>query len=295
MFFFVTSIRHPGNAKNYQVIVDLLKLTIESVCGQNTTFPFKFLIVCNEKPDIEVDESIVEFLVVDFPQPGDGKATGLAFENFLIDKGSKLAAGLAWIYQYSPSKVFIIDADDWIDNNIVEFVSKHNDTSFWHVDTGYLINLADKKSTRKHGLCRYCGSTFIYDYTQLLNIVEYKGKLGTKVTQAYIIDNIDDFGMRNILGNHRRQLGHFNKLNKNIRPLPFKAICWVLDTGENHSGKTGGSQGLPLRQSILQKFGISSLLIPRRNITPREYYTESIARFESYIGWTIADKTADKV
>ncbi len=295
MFIFITSIRHPNNAKNYSVILDLLKLTISSVCAQNTNFAFKFLIVCNERPNINVDESIVEFLEVDFPQPGDGKSIELAFESVLKDKGSKLAAGLAWINQYSPSKVFIIDADDWVNNNIVEYVSINNDTHFWHVDTGYLINLASKKSTQKHGLCRYCGSTYIYDYKQLLDIIEYKGTLDKVVTQSEVIDNINDFGMNYILGDHRRQLGHFNKINKKIVPLPFKAICWVLDTGENHSGKTGGDEGVPMTQSLLQQFGVSKLTIPRRPSTINEVYKASVAKLISYMGWLITDKTADKV
>lgn len=106
------------------------------------------MFVCNEKPDVEVDDLIIEFLVVDFPQSGDGKSIELAFESVLKDKCSKLAAGLAWIDQYNPSKVFIIDADDWVNNKVVEFVSTNSGTSFWHVDTGYLINFASKKVPR---------------------------------------------------------------------------------------------------------------------------------------------------
>ncbi|KXI28503.1 hypothetical protein [Paraglaciecola hydrolytica] len=295
MFFFITSIRHPNNAKNYRVILDLLQLTISSVCSQKTQFKFKFLIVCNEMPNIKVDESIVEFLVVDFPQPGDGKSIELAFESVLKDKGSKLAAGLAWINQYNPSKVFIIDADDWVNSNIVEYVSVNSDTSFWYVDTGYLINLAAKKSTQKHGLCRYCGSTYIYDYKKLLDIIEYKGKLGEVLSQIEIIENINDFGMNYILGDHRRQLGYFNKLNKKIAPLPFKAICWVLDTGENHSGKTGGTQGVPVTSTMLKQFGINSLETLKRRAKLSERLKEIFAKTISYIGWAKTDKTADKV
>lgn len=295
MFIFITSIRHPNNAKNYQTIIDLLKITIESVCGQDTDFPFKFLIVCNEKPNIEVDESVVEFLVVDFPQPGDGKSLELAFESVLVDKGSKLAAGLAWVNQYNPSKVFIIDADDWVNKDIVGFVSKHRQTSFWHIDTGYLVNMAEKRCTRKHGLCRYCGSTYIYDYKQLLQLVGYTGKLNLVLSQSYITENINDFGMRYLLGDHRRQLGHFHKLGIKISSIPFKAICWVLDTGENHSGKTGGDCGLPITADMLSDFGITSLNVQSRKSNLFEKIKESYAKAVSYIGWIKTDKTADKV
>lgn len=295
MFYFITTIRHPSNAKNYDTIIKLLQLTIESVCSQKTNSPYKFLIVCNEKPNIDVDSTKVEFLDVDFPSPGAGKGTTLAFENVLIDKGSKLAAGLAYIEQYSPSKVFIIDADDWVNSDIVEFISTHADVPFWHVDRGQLINFNSRTSTRKHGLCRYCGSTFIYDYKKLLGIIQYKGAFNKALSQEEIIRNIDDFGMRYLLGDHRRQLGYFHKQGLTITPLPLQAICWILDTGENHSGKTGGEQGVPLTTKVLSEFGIKSVSSSIKKTTSVARIREMIAKITSYIGWLKTDKTADKV
>ncbi|WP_158971654.1 hypothetical protein [Paraglaciecola sp. L3A3] len=295
MFYFITTLRHPSNAKNYQSVLNLLKNTIESVCSQKTQHSYKFLIVCNEIPDIKVDTSKVEFLAVDFEPPGEGAGSKLSFESVLKDKGTKLAAGLAWIHQYNPSKVFIIDADDWVSRDVVEFVNSNPEVDYWHVDTGYLVNLAEKKSTRKHGLCRYCGSTYIYNYHKLLNLIGYTGTLNQILSQDQIIENIDGFGLLYLLGDHRRQLGFFHRLQEKIIPIPFKAICWILDTGENHSGKTGGSDGVPITAAMLNEFGIKSFDIPDRKATLMEKCKEFIAKTTSRIGWAKTDKTAEKV
>jgi hypothetical protein len=63
----------------------------------------------------------------------------------------------------------------------------------------------------------------------------------------------------------------------------------------NHSGKTGGDEGLPMTQSLLQEFGVSTLSIPKRTSTIIEIFRATVARLVSYAGWFITDKTADKV
>jgi hypothetical protein len=295
MFFFVTTLRHPDNAKDYQRVIDLLSITIESVCSQQTSVAYKFLIVCNKKPKISVDESKVIFHIVDFPPPGLGKANQLSFDSFLIDKGTKIAAGLLFLKRYSPSKIFIIDADDWVHNKIVDHVAATPNTDFWYANGGYLVNLGDKKSIRKYGLCRYCGSTFIYDYKKLLEMVSFDNQLNENSSKEEMIAGIEKFPLLNILGNHRYQLAYIRKFGWQFKPIPSKAICWVVNTGENHSGKTGGQQGLPLKSSLLSQFGITSILASEEKVTIASYISEAIEKLKSYLGWLVTDKTKTKV
>lgn len=297
MFYFITTLRHPNNAKNYQAIIDLLLLTIESVCNQKTENKYKFLIVCNEKPNIQVNEDKVEFLTVDFPAPGVGKGEKLAFDAVLKDKGSKLAAGLIWLHQFTPNKVFIIDADDWVNSHTVEYVNKHASVPFWHVNKGSLVNLSSKEYTSKYGLSRYCGSTYIYDYNKLMAILKYNGPMGVKLSQSEIISNFDEFSLLYILGDHRHHFAYFRKNGEKLKPLPLNAISWVLDTGENHSGKTGGNDGLPISNDFLATFGIKSekLLSKQKNVPIKQFMRAKIAQLSSYVGWTLTDKTKFKV
>jgi hypothetical protein len=295
MFFFVTTLRHPDNAKDYQAVIHLLSLTIESVSSQQTSVPYKFLIVCNKKPHISVDENKVIFHIVDFPSPGLGRANQLSFDSFLIDKGTKIAAGLLFLKSHSPSKIFIIDADDWVHNKIVEHVAAAPNTDFWYANGGYLLNLGDKKSIRKYGLCRYCGSTFIYDYKKLMEMVNCDNELSENSSKEEMIAGIKEFPLLNILGNHRCQLAYIRKFGWKIKPIPFKAVCWVVNTGENHSGKTGGHQGLPLKFSLLSQFGITSILASEEKNTISSCISEAAERLKSYLGWLVTNKTKTKV
>lgn len=295
MFFFMTTVRHPKNAKNYQTVIDLLSKTIESVCSQQTGYPFKFVVVCNEVPKINVDESKVIFHVVDFPSPGSGKANQLAFDSFLIDKGTKLASGLLFIEKFSPSKIFIIDADDWVSNNVVDYVSTHSDKDFWYANSGYLLDLANKKSVRKFGLCRYCGSTFIYDYAKLMKMLNMDKKLTFSSSQEKVISGIDQFSLLNILGNHRNQFSYIRKFGYELTELPFKSICWVVNTSENHSGSEGSHYGMPVRKPLLLQFGISSINDSCESVSISDYVNEKIDMYRSYLGWTTTNKNLTQV
>ena len=295
MFYFITTLRHPKNAKNYQSVIDLLKLTIESVCNQKTDHPYKLLVVCNEIPNIEVDTDKVEFHVVDFPPPGEGKASELLLRDMHFDKGVKIASGLLYMKQHNPSKVFIIDADDWVNENIVETTAKEPSVDFWFADTGYLVNFRDKKYIRKHGLCRYCGTAFIYDYDKLVKALKFNTNLPHTASREKIAENIEDFPLVSILGNHRFQFSYMNKLGYSFKALPYNAICWILNTGENHSGKTGGDEGLPLNQKILSEFGMVTYTPSTQKATLSNSVSEFIEKTKSQFGWIFTDKKADKV
>ena len=295
MFYFITTLRHPKNAKNYQSVIDLLKLTIESVCNQKTDSPYKLLVVCNEIPDIDVDTNKVEYHVVDFPPPGEGKASELLLRDMHFDKGVKIASGLLYMQQYQPSKVFIIDADDWVNNTIVETVTNHPDIDFWFADTGYLVNFRDKKYIRKHGLCRYCGTAFIYDYQKLLSTLGLKADIPCTASREEIAANIEDFPLVSILGNHRFQFSFMKKFGYSFKALPYNAICWILNTGENHSGKTGGDEGLPLDQKTLTEFGMVTYTPSTQKASIMSRLSEFIEKTKSRIGWIFTDKTTDKV
>ncbi len=193
------------------------------------------------------------------------------------------------------SKIFIIDADDWVHNKIVDHVAATPNTDFWYANGGYLVNLGDKKLIRKYGLCRYCGSTFIYDYKKLLEMVSFDNQLNENSSKEEMIAGIEKFPLLNILGNHRYQLAYIRKFGWQFKPIPSKAICWVVNTGENHSGKTGGQQGLPLKSSLLSQFGSTSILASEEIVTIASYISEAIEKLKSYLGWLVTDKTKTKV
>ncbi|MCF2947758.1 hypothetical protein L0668_06550 [Paraglaciecola aquimarina] len=296
MFLFLTTIRHPGNANNFDTILKLLKHTIESVLQQQTQFEFKLVIVCNEIPQIDILSDKVHFHVVDFPPPGKEKANEQTLYNMQLDKGTKLASGLIFAKQFSPTQVFIIDSDDWVNSHIVEYVMSNKQEHFWFADSGYLLNYSNKTYIRKYGLCRYCGTSFIYSYSILMQMLGLDKQLSNKLNQPDIIDAIAEFELLNILGNHRFQFGYFLKYDIRFKALPFKSICWILNTGENHSGKNGGDMGLPVTHELLNDFGVVDEYSPSaKQATIKDILGEQIARITSFLGWIRTNKKAYKV
>lgn len=295
MFVFLTTVRHPKTAKNYNAILDILSLTINSVSNQKTNFEYKFIVVCNELPELQVNFDNVIFHVVDFPPPGGGVSNKQTLTDMSRDKGTKLAAGLIFAKKLNPKKVFIIDADDWVRDNVVEYVMSNANNDFWHVNKGYVVNLNEKSYVRKYGLSRYCGTSYIYDYSKLikllsLDIIEESPSLSS------LIEGVEEFQLLNILGNHRYQFSHFKKYGYEFKELPFFSICWVVNNGENHSGKTGEAVGLPLNNNIVEQFGLKNKNIGvERAASLSERSQECLARLISLFGWIRTNKNAFKV
>ncbi|MDA8962011.1 hypothetical protein N9052_00565 [bacterium] len=198
-----------------------------------------------------------------------------------------------------PDHVFIIDADDWVSLDVVDFVSKEARTrggsDFWYVDKGYLVNIQDKKLVRKHGLCRYCGTSFIYDYRKLMLLVLANNPAPSSISEEAILKALGEFIVVSFLGNHRYQFGHLAKFGCKPAPIPFYSICWILNTGENHSGQTGGSSGLPITAGMLDQFGQNHTLASSERASVRSRVTELLDMMKSKVGWMLTDKRAERV
>lgn len=294
MFAFLCPIRHPASSNDYAGVIRYLQLTIESVCNQKTDEDFVFIVVCNEKPDIDVPEDIVKFVVVDFPPPDNNRGTAVPMEVFTYDKGTKLARGLVALKEYNPDYVYIIDGDDWVNVDVVNAV-KDSQADVWYTDDAYVVNMANHTSLKKFGVCRYCGSTYIYRFNTLMTVTGLGALADENPTQETLTQTIDKYVLHNILGNHRYQFHFFQSRGMSLKKIPLPSTCWILNTGENHSGKDGGECGINLTTAFLSQFGIRSLAIEEKStpLTQRLCaYTES---FKSWLGWQKADKNAEKV
>jgi hypothetical protein len=250
------------------------------------------LVVCNEVPDINVDSSIVKFLKVDFPPPDKNIGTNVSFDAVTLDKGTKIASGLLALQQYSPDYVYIMDGDDWFNINIIESI-KGKQADLWYADSGYVIDMKNKTYTKKYGICRFCGSTYIFNYKILMKAIDLK-TYNLEINQKNIIEHMDDFALRYILGNHRHQLYFYKKRNLVIKKLPLSPVCWILNTGENHSAQPPGKHGLFLTSKFTEKFGIS-IDLPSNKTSILRFIMTYFDSFKSKLGWILTDKNSKKV
>ena len=248
MFTFITSLRRPKNCNSYERVGYLLEKTLQSVC-QQTNDNFNVLIVCNKIPDIKVNQH-VGFLEVDFPAPShlDHPQTGM--EAIRIDRGCKYMAGLVYARRYDPSSVMFFDADDYISNQIVEYVDSQAEKSGWYINTGYQYQFGDSYLTRLQDFYSHCGTSLIYPYTML----DVPAGLTESSSLSSIQQHADENYLKYILGSHRSSVRIHQSQGHLFQPLPFPAAIWMLGNGENHSGRKGKPGNLPITNEIHDEF-----------------------------------------
>lgn len=291
MFVFVCPIRHPASSNDYGSVLTFLNNTIESLNAQQTDRPFKIIVVCNEVPPAPETFKNTEFVAVGFPPPDMNKGARVPLDLVKDDKGCKISIGLLYAKRYSPDYVYVIDGDDWFNIDIVEHVYQSSACDLYYANSGYVVNLAEKTFLKKFGLCRYCGSVYIYNFATLLMLsglskLEYSHSLN----KQEIYNNVDSFFLKQILGNHRHQLHTFRSKGMQVRQLLIPAVAWILNTGENHSAQNPGKYGLPLSKRFLTQFGISSIEASETPIGLSKRIKALFESLQSYIGWRSTDK-----
>ena len=168
---------------------------------------------------------------------------------------------------------------------------KSSASDLFYANSGYVVNLAEKTFLKKFGLCRYCGSVYIYSFAVLMKLsglsqLEYRQGLN----KERIYEAVDPFFLKQILGNHRHQLHTFRSKGLQVRELLVPAVAWILNTGENHSAQNPGKYGLPLSKSFLTQFGISSIEASEKPIGLNKRVKALLESLQSYIGWRATDK-----
>jgi len=291
MFVFVCPIRHPASSNDYASVLTFLNNTIESLNAQHTNRPYKIVVVCNEVPPVPESFNNTEFVAVDFPPPDTNKGTQVPLDLVKDDKGCKISIGLLYAKRFSPDYVYVIDGDDWFNIDTIEHVYKSSASDLFYANSGYVVNLAEKTFLKKFGLCRYCGSVYIYSFAVLMKLsglsqLEYRQGLN----KERIYEAVDPFFLKQILGNHRHQLHTFRSKGLQVRELLVPAVAWILNTGENHSAQNPGKYGLPLSKSFLTQFGISSIEASEKPIGLTKRVKALLESLQSYIGWRATDK-----
>jgi len=284
MIIFLTSLGHPQCCKDYNKVTALLEITLRSVFSQ-TDPDFKFIVVCNQVPDVKFSDQRLIYHIVDFP-PRD--STGLTA--IFRDKGTKLTSGFLFSRQFSPDYIFIIDADDWVNVNVVNHLHRNPSYPVWHVDGGYFVNYRTKQIKRKYGMNRYCGSTFIYTPDFLMKVANIKSDIDSSAGQDQLISATSETFIYHIIGDHQINYRYFTRMGVQPKSIPLRALGYIIETGENVSGFIGGEQGLPIDKRFCDEFGISESFISKKRASVIDRVRESLGCFRSFIGWLLYRK-----
>ena len=148
MVVFVVPVKSAQISTNWKVFSVLVDRTMRSIC-QQTSSNFKVVVACHEIPEIKFSHPAIEFVQVDFSPPTDEAIRAVTnddpknFRNAAkeADKAKKIMAGIAHARQYNPSYFMVVDADDCINRNLVDYVEKDGGkTAGWYFKKGYIYN-----------------------------------------------------------------------------------------------------------------------------------------------------------
>lgn len=259
MVIFLTSLRNPLNSNDYETVIRLFKVTAQSICSQ-TDNNFKLVVTCNQKPEIGFHHENIIYNVVDFPPPSEIRSSQTGLDAVKKDKGTKLLSGLLYSLKFNPTHFMIVDADDWINIDTAREINCRNHIDVFYANSGNIVNRDMLTYKTRYGMNRYCGSTFAYKIKTIEQNFPFMHLKNDFKNQKALLEKSEPTFLYEIIGDHPLSYKICKKLG--ITPKPFKTVttCWIISTGENHSGTEGGFNGLPFNSDMCERFGLDKQL-----------------------------------
>ncbi len=222
-FYFGIPLRCKASSNDWENICLLFNRTLWSVYNQ-TNPDFKIIVACHEIPPLTKDyDNRLEFIEVDIPFPKN-------LDEQMSDKGYKLHSIGKRIREYGSGFTMIVDADDLVSRNIVDFVTKNRKNDFgWYVKNGYILY---HDTGKFHYAPKFpSGSNAIINYTT--------DALPENMNDAYTPSSPENKYI--IIMGHSTEVKKqaCAKIGRPLKPLPFRAAVYVLGTGDNHSTLNG--------------------------------------------------------
>lgn len=251
MLAFVTSLRHPDNASDYDRVEELLRRTLRSI-EQQTSDDYVVIVVGNRAPSFELPAR-TRFVYVDFPAAAEPTKREERWEAVIADKGSKLAVGLLAARAYSPDYVMVTDADDFVHRELVRWVGEQPEGSpGWYVADGWRYSALRGAGERIDDLYRVCGTCYIAPWSAYA----VPDELPVSASQAEVWEAFGERA-RFILGKHRDAEKWFAEHGYPLERLPVPGSVYHVDTGENHSGKRIDGEARMMPRAAAREFGIT--------------------------------------
>jgi len=208
MFVFIVPLKSRTVSKSWDRVSSLFERTARSICAQ-TVSDFRVIVICNEIPEIDFSHDNMEFLKVDI-LPGESAIEEIN-RGREDDKARRIMAGLAKANEYNPSFVMVVDADDCIRNNLVEYVLSKPMSRGWYVSSGFVYKQGSRCIYKKKAdFQKICGSSLIL-----------KPK---DVSEVIIRDSDGHYYMHQSLPTKAMPLD----------PLPFPGAIYTVLNRENH-------------------------------------------------------------
>ena len=207
MLVFIIPVKSKQVSQSWQRLSKLFERCLKSVCSQ-TSSQFKVVVACHEKPETHFSHPNLHYIQVDFSPPSlSSSSYGQVRGSGDVDKAKKILAALAYVKQFNPDHIMVVDADDCVNKNIAEFVNYHVQCDGWYLKQGYLYEE---------------GKKFIY-----LNTKNFYQSCGSSIIIKYNLSHL--LFIDNYYNHHNFTL----KDNITLQKLPFVGAIYVIKHGEN--------------------------------------------------------------
>lgn len=231
---FVIPIKHFSHVKNMSSFIRSFKQTIDSLNNQSNN-NWNCKVVVNVGMNLPPLNERFEVVYVDYPPNPfyDLKLHNkeLCYEAVREDKGKKVLEGI--LKAKNSKYVMVVDDDDFLENSVVDYISKNDNGVGWYVQKGYIWHENTPFLLRKDNFHHLCGTSFIVNI-ELLEIEKNKQ---------------DIVFIKKYLGSHVFIHKYMQDLDRALAPIPFNAVIYRVGHAESHS------------KSLQSKFALLKLLI----------------------------------
>lgn len=237
---FVIPILHPGSADSYDRAWCLLEDTVNS-CSAQIKNNFRVVVVGNELVR-EFEDDRCEFVKVSYP-PADQSTIASAH----TDKGAKRCVGvLHSINKYTPNHIMFVDADDYVGNDISDYVSRNLNEPGWYVPTGYFY-VTNKWGTKllykRSRFQTLCGTSHILNTSLLSELIGTVDLCRATSDIDYVVNRVSESVLLDVLSDHQAIRKIFeDSFGATLLPYPTRSCVRVCNTGENHSRHVARTQ-----------------------------------------------------
>jgi hypothetical protein len=210
MVHFIVPLRSPKVAKDWTKTKKLCKGAISSI-EQQTSKEYSIQLVCHTAPEGFGSFKNINIVEVDFKVPSTKR-------EMMEDKIKKVKRGSHDAQKEIGDYVMVLDADDRISNELVEYVVGEG-ADVLYIERGYVWPHGRRFCFKWSKFNRLCGSS---------NLVRYNGN--------NMPSSISGDGRYLVCQPHGEVRESAEKRGLRVKKIPFAAACYITDTEDNHSG-----------------------------------------------------------
>ncbi len=159
---FIIPVRHQANSQNWNSLKANLTQTIASIAAQ-TNPNWRAIIVANEGADLPSIPDGFEIARVSFPpnvmheQQGEDKEA--FYDAVRMDKGRRVLEGM--LRGRDTAFYMIVDDDDFVSNDLVDFVAQNATANGWKINEGYIWGDGGNLLFIHNDFANFCGTSLI--------------------------------------------------------------------------------------------------------------------------------------